>query len=416
MRDFVSDALIYFIGRAIPAAIGFVGVLIFVRLLGDAGYGSYAILFSGANLVSVVVVGWLSQGVLRFQAAAHKEEPFGHALSISLWWVAGVALLLSAAVPLVGDIGPHNFEAMAVTGLLAVGLSAHAVYAASLQAALRARAVAALEVARAVAALPLSLAGVFLVEPAFLGAVLGAAISYALSSLYAHRLSRRSIPQGTDKAAAGRLARQLFQFGWPISVWLGVTLFMPFAERVLIDRFLGTASTGQYAAMYDLVFRSSAFVLMPIVLAVHPRIMSEHRRSAANGVRRLWGVALLIQSAVALVVTLSLALLARQVVRATGLMESADLLHLVLPLAAAGCIWQVALVAQKLLEAEQRTRTMLMLLLVALILNITLDIIFLPAYGLVAAAYSLLLAGVFYTVAAGVLGFSIRPPAREQAE
>jgi len=412
MREFFGDVAIYLIGRAVPAAVGFASVVIFVRFLGDAGYGSYAIVFSSANLVSVIVVGWLSQAVLRFQSQATADEPFAPALRFSLGWVSVAALVGAACLPLVSHTAPGSPGVLLATGILAVGFSVHAVYAASLQAALRARSVAVLEVSRALISLPLSLAGMMLVDPRFMGALLGAGLSYAMSSSYAYFLSRRSVPQGAGNAQARRLALQFFRFGWPISVWFGISLFMPFAERVLIERFLGTAATGQYAALYDLVFRSCGFALLPIVLAVHPRIMREHGLGAVAGVRKLWAFALLMQIALGTGVTVVLALFAPQIVKIVGLPPSNDLTRLVFPLAAAGCVWQWALVAQKILEAEQRTRLMLFLLLAALVVNLTLDIILLPRFGPVAAAYSLLLAGLLYATAVSISGLGVRPVRR----
>jgi O-antigen/teichoic acid export membrane protein len=406
MRHLINDVAVYFLGRSIPAAIGIVAVWILIRLLGETGYGSYAILTSGSNLLSVLAVGWLSQGVLRYQPSAPDQEPFRLALAIALLLVCLATLVGSLAIAVLDRWSPDPLIAFASVFLLAMSSSVHAAYAASLQAALRPRAVATAEIVRACIGLPLAVVGAAYVNPPFIGATLALGLSYALSGALCFVLSAHSMPAGPGRNEALALTRRLFVFGWPISIWLAISLLFPFTERMIIERLLGTGATGQYAAMYDTVYRGCGFLLLPIVLAAHPRIMGEHVRRDREAVVKLWRASLLLQLGVGCAATIVLVVIAPWIVLLAGF-EPGPAEDLVLPLAGAGCAWQAALVAQKLLEVEQRTTLMLSLLVVALGLCIGVDILLLPTFGTVGAAYSLLLSGAFYAACTAFAGLSL---------
>jgi O-antigen/teichoic acid export membrane protein len=405
MREVGKDAAVYFVGRLIPAVIGMALVWILVRVLGTEGYGPYAVITSGANLLSGLTVGWLSQAVLRFQPGAASSEPFGRAIGISLVSVAVLSTVAAALLVTLNAITPATFGGFAAVLLLAMSLSMHATYSASLQAALRPRVAATGEVVRAVVSLPCSLAGATLMAPGFLGATMGIAVAYIASSSFCFLLSRRTIPAGASTREALALARRFLVFGWPISIWLGVSLVFPFAERTVIENVLGAAAVGEYSAVYDAVYRAAGFLLLPVVLAIHPRMMMEQQTGRYARLRQLWSAGLAIQLVGTALLTAASAAAAPWIVDAMSLDVGGEARRLVVPLAAAGGVWQLALIAQKLLEAERRTVLMLALLVISLIFCVAADVILVPTVGTIAAAYSLLLSGASYAISAGLAGF-----------
>ena len=408
MRDFIADAAIYMVGRAVPALIGFLSVAVFVRVMGEHDYGLYSIIFAGINLMSTVAVGWLSQAILRFQSRLDQHAaPFAKTIAAGIVWACVAAVAGTPVLLAVTAIGLNSAVTFMSACLLMAGLTVHTAYTASLQAALRPRAAAAIEITRAVIALPASLLAMRVIHPPFVGGVLGLGIAYAITALLARHQASRSMPSVTADVPDGNVeeaVRGLFWFGWPISMWLGVSLLFPFGERFLIQRFLGPLTTGQYAATYDVVYRSCGFLLLPIVLAVHPRIMKEHALGRQQASQRLWRTGLVLQLLVAATATAVLTAVAPRIVALTGVRVTDATVSLVFPLAAAGCIWQIALMSHKLLEAMQQTRRMLAFLLVALVLDIAIDTTLLPRFGAVAAAYALLATGVLYNVCVGVDG------------
>lgn len=69
---------------------------------------------------------------------------------------------------------------------------------------------------------------------------------------------------------------------------------------------------------------------------------------------------------------------------------------LLLPLAAGGFLWQLALLIHKPLEILGKTKWMLAAVILSLTINIAGNFIFLPIYGVVTAAYTTIVASLVY--------------------
>src|SRR6266478_3554243 len=68
----VQDAFNYFLSKIVPGLMGFLSVLVFVRLVGVEQYGRYAVVFAFVMAWASGLAAWLSQGILRFQSQWHE--------------------------------------------------------------------------------------------------------------------------------------------------------------------------------------------------------------------------------------------------------------------------------------------------------------------------------------------------------
>ena len=64
----MGDAFNYFLSKIVPGLMGFLAVLVFVRMIGVEQYGRYAVVFALVMASASGLAGWLSQGILRFQS------------------------------------------------------------------------------------------------------------------------------------------------------------------------------------------------------------------------------------------------------------------------------------------------------------------------------------------------------------
>src|SRR5438128_1054913 len=63
----VQDAFNYFLSKIVPGLMGFLSVLVFVRMVGVEQFGRYAVVFAFVMAWASGLAAWLSQGILRFQ-------------------------------------------------------------------------------------------------------------------------------------------------------------------------------------------------------------------------------------------------------------------------------------------------------------------------------------------------------------
>ncbi len=106
------------------AAIGFLGTVVFARILGPTGFGGYYLLFSLVKLGDRAVNGWGAAIMKRYsEADAPERELVGGQLLFTLAWVAVTALVsLLAATWLVSYTGLPEAPVLFVVLMAAVAL------------------------------------------------------------------------------------------------------------------------------------------------------------------------------------------------------------------------------------------------------------------------------------------------------
>lgn len=256
----------YLLARGVPGVVNFAALAVYTRLLAPEEFGRYALVLAGVGLVNVIVFQWLRLVLARF-LSAYREDPQR--------FLAGIlALFLTLAVAVTG-----------LGALLAVG------WPDPIWRRLLALAVPLLLV-QAWFELNLSLAQAR-IEPVWYGKLLGskAVLSLAIGGVLAWIGLGAAAPL-TGLLAAYLTAFLLFAFvawrgispRWPEAIVLrkqlsyGLPLTVTFAlawvvsgsDRLLLAWLIDERSVGVYAAGYDLSFQSLTLLLTIINTAAYP--------------------------------------------------------------------------------------------------------------------------------------------------
>lgn len=392
----------YAVSRGAPALLSLMSVWLLATSLGPAEYGHLGIAQAVANAAAMVACGWLSQGILRFGMpgdGAARSRPLALATGMAGAIGAGVALAAGFA------LGPPwaAAPAAAATTALTVALVAHTVIGATFQADLRPQLVAKVEVARAgVGALLIAVVCLRFDGGAVAG-VTAVAASYATSAALGMWASARGAESSARRGGPPIGISRLVRFGAPMSAWFALSLAFPLVDRTAVEHLIGIEAAGRYAAIYDLAFRSSSLLLMPVVLALHPRVM--RAADEARGASELLRAGLRAGAIIAGMVVALAALLGGLIVERTfgAAVDPTDRLVFSM-LAASGCLWSLGLLAHKPLEVRGRTVTMVVLLGAALAAATAGNYLMIPRFGLLGAAGASLAAGALYVCGAMVLG------------
>jgi O-antigen/teichoic acid export membrane protein len=413
----VTDIVGYAVSRLIPAVLSVATVLALTRFLGVLEYGRFALVASAANTASVIGSGWLTQSILRF-ASGQRDWYQVHLPLIWKGFLVSAVLGIAVVTPGLGltvDDG-IGFLPLLFAGILACVLSSHALILALLQAGLQVRGFAFVEASRAVGVLAFSIAIISFGLESHLAALGGTIVALVCSTALGFVLVRLDRPVQSAllgaKTVTDRVSLPAFlRYGIPLSGWLGLSIAMPFVERVLIQKYTDAQSLGVYAALYDLVFRGSGMVIMPIVLALHPRIMAFGRTGDEAGARHLIvrGIGLQVLASAFLVLCLWVA--GSWIVDlAIGPQVGSHVAYqLVIPLGISGCVWHIALLSHKLLECRGRTGVMTVAMALAILVTIGFNVFALPTIGVVATAYASAIGGALYCLVVAILSASSRP-------
>ena len=193
--------------------------------------------------------------------------------------------------------------------------------------------------------------------------------------------------------------RMFWAYGWPMSLWLGISMMFQVSDRFLLQHYMSFEETGLYAGLFDIVVRAYSLVFVPVLMAIHPRVMEAWDSGSQTDVTNL------IRKGTYLLLLLSLAFLALLVLFGESILayvlpanEMVDGIQLLLILAAAGFIWQLAILVHKKLEIRQKTRIMLALIGFAFLVALTFNILMIPKIGILAPAIGYGIGGVVYLI------------------
>jgi O-antigen/teichoic acid export membrane protein len=393
-RKLIQDAFNYFLSKIVPGVMGFLSVVVFVRMVGVEQYGRYAVVFAFVTAWAWGLSGWLSQGILRFQSQCRKpEEAENFDRSVVAGTVLSVAiggLAVGVAMPVSGV--QTGWPILISLGLLGA-LTVYTVAIAHFQASLRSATVLKFEAVRSV--------GCFIIPAALLlvtGSkdyrllLLGIALGYFLPLL-------GPILSGAREHAAGnrwlaslptrqrKILSDLWQFGWPVATWLFCQQGLVVSDRYFLQKYSGYSNAGIYASMYDVIVRSFSLIFMPVTLAVHPLIMNRWNEGRRESALRAIRIGIKYQLLTFIPIGIGLAVLAPRVTQLVIGKVNAGAEGIVLPLAVGALLWQVCLLAHKPLEILCQTRRMLAGIAVALAVNVAGNWLLVPRYGYRASAY-----------------------------
>lgn len=369
-------------GKAAVLAIGAASITITTRYLGAAGYGSFALAFALLQMLGVLSDAGLTAVVVR-EISREPERTVtlvGNALVVRL--ALGLAVVVgAAALALVLPYSPDVREAVLIAGVPFLCGVASSSLAAVFQARLEMRRAAVADVAGRLAGFG-ALVSVVAADAGFLAVVASTAVGAAVTLAVTVMLVR---PLAAVSPRADRTVwRELLVASIPIGVTLAVTEVYFRADTFILSLFRSFEEVGAYSLAYR-VFELLAVFPAIIMTSAYPllsRFVSTRRDAAARiadaaaDVFLAFGVPL---AAAGLVLAPELV----QLVAGDGFAEADTPLRLLL--CAAAPAWISGLLGYTLI-AGHRQRLVLRLSVVALVVNLALNLALVPSYGADAAA------------------------------
>jgi len=382
---------------------GLLAVIVFIRMIGAEEYGKYSVQLSFLMASSAFTVGWLNQSTLRYYSKYQNDQQLPQIFFIGLVF----SLLLGSLILVIGSlVTVHNqkFPLTSIGLALFLALCFFQFLSAVLRSQLRPNVVIIVTALQSILGLVLPLLLLWVLSPNHKYLLLGLAGSYiALPLVFlALNIDRFKIfwPIAHDSRHHYKLIlSEFFRYGFPLSLWFGISLSLPFFDRFFIEYFYSFEITGIYASFTDLVIRIFSILLFPLTLAAHPRIMSSWNNNDQAGAIILWRQALQYQMVIFIILIGVLYLAASRIFDLIMLiLPGLNLSYsfLLFPILVGGFLWQFALLCHKPLEMDQRTGLMVLLMLGALIINLLGNIIYLPRYGIIATAYTYIASASVY--------------------
>jgi len=402
----IKDSFKYSVTKIIPGVMGLLAVIVFIRMIGAEEYGKYSVQLSFLMASSAFTVGWLNQSTLRYYSKYQNDQQLPQIFFIGLVF----SLLLGSLILVIGSlVTVHNqkFPLTSIGLALFLALCIFQFLSAVLRSQLRPNVVIIVTGLQSILGLVLPLLLLWVLSPNHKYLLLGLAGSYiALPLVFlALNIDRFKIfwPIAHDSRHHYKLIlSKFFRYGFPLSLWFGISLSLPFLDRFFIEYFYSFEVTGIYASFTDLVIRIFSILVFPLTLAAHPRIMSAWNNNNQSAAFTIWRKALQYQLGIFIILMAIVIIFTDQIfsLLMVALPElNISYSYLLIPILIGGFLWQFALLCHKPLEMDQRTKLMVVLMLAALCVNLIGNIVYLPHYGIIATAYTYMASAGVYIIA-----------------
>jgi O-antigen/teichoic acid export membrane protein len=395
--------LVYLVARGLPGLISLFAIFIYTRLLLPEEYGRYALVIAGVGLANKLGFEWLRLSLLRFLPAAREPRVLFATLGAGFLSLVVLSALVGFAVLLLVDPSMRWMVSMGLALLWAQALFELELERARSQLAPKryglmalTRAALGLTCGGALAALGFGAAA-----PLFgiITATLIALIPPLLQTLREFRLG----------LWAPDLVRQLLRYGAPLTVTAGLGFIIASSDRLLIGWLLDEALVGLYAVSYDLTSFTIGLLLMIINLAAYPLVLRALEERGPEAARAQLAANLTALLAVGLPAMVGLAVLARPVAGVLLGAEFRDQAVVLIPLVALAALLRdfKAYYVDLAFYLGRNTLGQMWTAVAASLLNVMLNLWWIPAYGISGAAATAIVTYLFAIVLSAQLGRSV---------
>lgn len=391
--------------------VSFGGIVILTRLLGSAEYGRYAVAMITMMGLHMGFFTWLEAAMARYQARAERENDVStHVKTIYMYALrtAVPALIFFwAAIYLVPFINPE-LKAILYVGLAStsvqlfmnIGMEAH-------KAAHRISRYSASYASFQLMSFTLGLIFVILFrEHGILTPEAGMFVGIIVATLTVLSIDLpfmlKQMKGGTVEADR---AQRYFSYGMPISISLILTYALSSGDMYLITWLIDESAAGEYSASYNLANRSLDVLFIWIGMAITPIAVTALEKEGlekSTRVLRDYGAGLLW---IAMPAATGIALVAEPAGFILGEEVRQGAVKIMPAIAFAGVMnGMISYYAQRAFMLSGKTNMFVWAMVPPVLINIGMNLILIPKYGLMGAVWSTLVAYAIGLVAALMIG------------
>lgn len=352
------DLVNYYVAKVTPAASGLLFYYFLYKYMGSDGVGVFSLHFSMIIIVVTLLSTWVKQAILRYKDILDESQ-------MSSFCFYSLALGCGLIFFIVYFYG-YLFNELATVNTIFLIFLAISIYLQSIlitinQVNFKSKKISVSESIRSVVFF-ISPICVYFFEWGIDGVIFLVSISYLISFI---ALFRRKYFRFTsfDK----KVFYNLFNYGWPVSIWLALTMFIPYLDKHFITLRGGVELSGDYSALFELYTRVFGLIFSPIIMYYTPIIM---RLSAGdiNQVNKVVAKAIYIEIILFLLMMFGNIIFGELFIDIMFKNINVEVVNITFLLLAQGFIWQLSILCHKMLEISNKTKIMMVCMLFFVIL------------------------------------------------
>jgi O-antigen/teichoic acid export membrane protein len=387
LRRLASTGFAYTAASVISKVIAVLLLPLYTSYLSPADYGQAELLFSTVVAASIVIRLGLIEALMRFYylPGERGERVIATGFAATLWATTAGALIALPLAPQIADLISGDpldpgLVRIAIGGLWVLTLYEYMVTLFRLDE--RARAYFAFTIGNVLLAIPLTVTLVVGFDAGAEGLLLGAYLAGLPFLLWLIVAERRRLALRPER----ELLRRMFHFGLP-TMPAEISIYsLAFIDRIIISHSLGAAQLG----LYGLAFKFSQAIQVVVrgfQLAWPPLAYSISDDEEA---RRTYAVVVTAFSALCGLLVVAMWLEARWIVRLLAAPDFFDSYEAIGPLALGAALYGVYLALVVILGRTGKTQYNFPVTIAATAANVVLNLILVPAWGIVGAGVALI--------------------------
>jgi O-antigen/teichoic acid export membrane protein len=398
----LNDSMIGYLPiKVLEGIIGMVMLKVYTSLFSPDPYGQYSIINSTINIIFLVYIGWMHQAIIRFTNEYYHDEKKQKQFfsSIILTWFVLVSLLscvfvllnylmpsfiagidVSFAIILVFVFIGYSISQMLLTLLIYAGKRL-------------------LNATLLLSTIVIKLVLTIVLYHTYSESIISIFISHGITDFVMGTIAlvvSKGYKSINFKYYSGKLVKKFIKFGYPL-IGLALTMsLLNVSDRYVIIFFQGEAAVGIYSANYAVPAAVFSLLMAGLSRGIYPKVLhywNHHSKEEAINSLSLGGKYYLM---LCLPAATGLFLLSEPIARiftAEMYVEGNQIIGLV----AFGMFFLgLSEYFNKGWELSRKTMPILINCIIASIVNMILNIIFVPIYGYVAAGFTTLVSFVVY--------------------
>ena len=401
-----KEILKYLAGRFLPAIVMVAVIIIAIRFLGPEMYGKYSLLVYTALFSITLSFHWVQVSILRFVGNVPRETDM--VLSRFFDLTCFSALFSTLVVALTGIFYFHlELPELILISLFAFLNHFYLFYQAILQAYHRSVRMAILEGTDHLLMILALLIGLFFFHWSTSLLLLGSLVIGLAGALLVRLLINEKGLLSVDMTHLywdSRFSGKVIGFGYGVALWLLCSHLLMAADRFIlmaVDRStlrenLWYLNAGMYSGLKDLLYKGVTFATLPIYISYQTKIIDQwngrHKQEVWTTIKEALSFEILIFIIVFIIFMVSKQMLFNDLLKIPQM--EAWLIYL--PVLLSAFLWQVVLLLQRFLELTYKYLYLLAAIAVCVLLNVLLNLIFVPRYGIVSSSLILLITTLLY--------------------
>ncbi len=388
---FIKNFLKYSPSSFIPALVGFLTIPFLSKIFDPASYGNYILVISVVNVLSIIINSVCGDSTIRFFSVYKLQEklkPFYDSLIILYLFLAAVLTIISL---LVLYLIQHNIDSNLYNLMLAgvplfIFTTAFFISGRVLVAKENSSIYSFFVSFQSILGFLFAIILILVFKMSIMGVIWGYTISVILllPFIYKYAFEGKYFGKGLSRP----IFMKLVKYGFPVAITNLAAWVLSFFDRYVLGFYWGSAQVGIYSASYTLSEMTMTILLNLFMLAGFPAIVkiweTKGKISTSNYISKLVRYYILMSIPVAF----GLSVLSKPIIE---IITSPAYYggYVIIPLVVFGALllglqWWVLLG----LLLNNKTHIVAMTVLIAGIVNIITNFLFIPKYGFIGAAIS----------------------------